>query len=106
MISSASLAGLGMRGELQVVWEPWSTLLPPTLHQHAQMALLPEKKSVPSAGAGEAVLSCEPGRGGFRGGAEQGLGGKALELPGAIWPDLDRWLVGTGQWVASSHGGR
>lgn len=58
------------------------------------------------AGAGEAVLSCEPGRGGFRGGAEQGLGGKALELPGAIWPDLDRWLVGTGQWVASSHGGR
>ena len=42
-----------MRGELQVVWEPWSTLLPPTLHQHAQMALLPEKKSVPSAGAGE-----------------------------------------------------
>ena len=37
------------------LWQiaPSSSLPPPTLHRQAQMALLPEKKSVPSAGAGE-----------------------------------------------------
>lgn len=58
------------------------------------------------AGGGEAVLSWERAEGVSGEALNRGLGGEGLELPGAIWPDLDWWLVGTGQWVASSHGGR